>query len=399
MVKGIKLGYIPEDKYSDYRYDVIFNAYKWDPQVGDSNTISKYALLMDRQTAARLEQWAEELSAETMAMEEALFNKPELTKELGLPKKILKTLHAKSNYVREKNVRLMRFDFHPTEDGGWAISEVNSDVPGGLAEASVFPTIAAKYFDAYAAHKNVAHLLLDAFKTKIKPGGTMAFVHATSYADDRQVMQLLGDTFESAGYRALYAAPDNIKWNKDGTAQDVDGIVRFYPLEWFKNLQRESDWIGFFDCKIPSCNHPSAMFVQSKRLPLIWDKLGLDIPTWKSLLPATVDPRQADKNAEGWILKPALGRVGEDILIKGTMPEKKMLLIEKDAKKHPENWIAQKMFNSSPLLTQSGKQYHLCIGVLTVDGKSAGFYGRINPYARIDQNAKDIPILVEKENI
>ena len=34
------------------------------------------------------------------------------------------------------------------------------------------------------------------------PGVRIAFVHATSYADDRQVMQFLGDYFEENGYRS-----------------------------------------------------------------------------------------------------------------------------------------------------------------------------------------------------
>ena len=392
MNNTIKLSSIPDKSYSDYRYEIIFNAYKWDPQVGDSSTIAKHALLMERETAEQLEQWAEQLSAETMAMEESLLHRPDLSKNLGLPKKILKELNGHSNYNKNQNIRLMRFDFHPTANG-WALSEVNSDVPGGLAEASVSPVIAAKYFNGFSPRKHFANALLNAFQTKVKPGGTIAFVHATSYSDDRQVMQFLGDYFENAGYHALYASPDNIKWDK-GAAVNIDGIVRFFPLEWFTNLSKKSEWLGYFDCKTLSCNHPIAAFAQSKRLPLIWDKLELDIPIWKSLLPITIDPRYADIQIDDWILKPALGRVGEDISIKGTMPEKKLLLIEKAAKKHPENWIAQRMFHSSPLAAESGEQYHLCVGVFTVDGKSAGFYGRINTYPRMDKNAKDIPVLV-----
>ena len=45
-----------------------------------------------------------------------------------------------------------------------------------------------------------------------------------------------------------------------------------------------------------------------------------------------------------------------------------------------------------------GEHFHLCVGVFTVDGKAAGFYGRISPFPRIDARAKDIPLLVEKED-
>jgi len=68
MNQPIKLGTIPDKEYADYRYDVIFKAYKWDPQVGDHNTIAKHAVLMTSQMAVQLETWAEELSKETILM-------------------------------------------------------------------------------------------------------------------------------------------------------------------------------------------------------------------------------------------------------------------------------------------------------------------------------------------
>ncbi|MCL1919987.1 MAG: glutathionylspermidine synthase family protein [Kiritimatiellaeota bacterium] len=415
------LGTIPDAAYPEYRYDVIFNAYKWDPQVGDSNTVARHVVLMDRGAAGQLERWAERLAAETMLMEEALIGKPHLSKALGLPKRVLKAAAGLSGYERGNNVRLMRFDFHPTEEG-WALSEVNSDVPGGIAEASVLPSIAGKWFGDFAPHGDTAGALLDAFRDKVAPGGTIALVHATSYADDRQVMQCLGDCFENAGYRAWYTAPDRLAWDKK-RAVGADGIIRFFPLEWLANLPRNAAWEGYFDTATPSCNHPVALFAQSKRLPLIWDELGVDIPTWKSLLPETVDTRaygsrgrspstcsmqgrspalpamegERPRELQGeWILKPALGRVGEGIPIKGTMPEKEIRLVEKAAKRHPEDWVAQRLFRSRPLAAENGEQYHLCIGAFTVDGKSAGFYGRVSPTPRMDANAKDIPVLVRK---
>ena len=35
---------IPESKYLDYKVDLMFDAYKWDPQFLDNNTVAKYAL-------------------------------------------------------------------------------------------------------------------------------------------------------------------------------------------------------------------------------------------------------------------------------------------------------------------------------------------------------------------
>jgi len=400
----LRLVSIPDAKYSDYRIDVIFKAYKWDPQVNDQNTIAKHVLLITADTARRLGEWAQQLSFETMQIEEALINNLPPAKKLGLPSQIIKTLPRLRSYKRENNIRLMRFDFHPTQTG-WAISEVNSDVPGGIAEASVMPHIAKKYlgaqYEAAAPGENTAHHLLGAFQNKAKKNGAVAFVHATSYSDDRQVMQYLGDCFENSGLRTIYAAPDHIKWeNKKafsiikGQECEIDGIVRFFPLEWLVNLPKSSNWQGYYDSETPSCNNPSAIFAQSKRLPLIWDALGVNASAWKELLPQTCDPKQISPNDEDWIYKPALGRVGEGISIKEAISAKEMKQIQKAARKSAKHWAAQKRFNSAPVAAPDGVNYHICIGVFTVDGKNAGFYGRISPYPRIDSNAIDIPILI-----
>lgn len=399
---GVNLAAIPEDKYSDYRYDVIFKAYKWDPQVQDNNTVSRHAVILTRETAKQLEEWAEQLAAETVLMEEALAKNLHLAAELGLPRKVRKVLGRLSGYVRENNVRLMRFDFHPTETG-WAVSEVNSDVPGGLAEASVWPKIAAKYFNGPEPGNNTAEILFKAFEGKVKKGGSIAFVHATSYSDDRQVMQFLSDYFYEHGFDTFFAAPDHLRWNDkkaisilEGRKGAVDGIVRFFPLEWLVNLPVKSNWKGYYDCETPSCNHPIAIFAQSKRLPLVWDKLGVEIPAWKKLLPETADPKSVRRGDGEWIYKPALGRVGEGISIKGAVSEKELLCIERTAHRFPKDWVAQRMFKSRPIATEEGEKFHLCIGAFTVDGKCAGFYGRISPHPRIDDKARDIPLLVIK---
>ena len=403
MNNSLRLASIPAEKYSDYRYNVIFRAYKWDPQVGDHNTIAKHAVLMNKDTAELLETWAEQMSGETVLMEEELINKIPLALELGLPAKIYKTLHRLSNYNRDKNIRLMRFDFHPVEDG-WAVSEVNSDVPGGLAETSVFPEIASAYFEGFVPGRSVAKSLLEAFRTRIKDSGRIAFVHATSYSDDRQVMQFLSDVFKTQGLDTILAAPDHLRWNNrkavsilDGLEGEIDGIVRFFPLEWLVNLPGNSDWQGYYDCETPSCNHPVAIFAQSKRLPLIWDKLNMEIPAWRRFLPETREAKSVMPRNTDWVYKPALGRVGEGITVDEAVPEKELKLIEKEVCKQPKDWIAQRKFRSLPLVTDDGESYHLCIGVFTVNCKAAGFYGRLSQYPRIDDRAKDIPILIEKE--
>lgn len=399
----MKLIKIPEEKYSDYRYEVIFSGYKWDPQVIDSNTVSEYALVMDKEEMQTLAQLAEQLAQETMAMEEKLIGRIDIHKKLGFPYRMRRAMKKLKTYQPEQHVRLMRYDFHWTNKG-WQISEVNSDVPGGFAESSVLPKIAADYLSNVQPPPHFGEHLYQAFHRKIASEGTIGFVHATSYSDDRQVMQFMGDYFEEQGYEALYLAPDHVTF-KERTAysllnderKPLAGLIRFFPLEWLPNLPFSVKWSDYYDTITPSCNHPAAMLTQPKSLPLFWDELGVDCPTWRKLLPETQKVRSLDFEDSIYLYKPVFGRVGSGITIKEVMKEKEFEQVKKLALRHKKEWIVQQRFDSLPFDTLDGLAFHLCIGAFTIEGRFAGFYGRISPNARIDEEAKDIPILIQKE--
>ena len=403
MEGKIQLVKIPDEEYSRYRYEVIFQAYKWDPQVEDANTVSEYVALLDEEEVRNLAGLAEQLAEETMAMEEEMLNKLSYAKELGLPAVMVRAMKRAAGYRRKEHVRLMRFDFHPT-DQGWMISEVNSDVPGGFAESSILPVIAGRYVDSAGPAEDFGGHLFRAFEKRMEPGGAIGLVHATSYADDRQVMQFVGDYFTGRGYDALYLAPDHVRFRDrkaysilENSPRPLQGIIRFFPLEWMPDLPFMSKWQDYYDTLTPSCNHPAAMLTQSKSLPLIWDRLDARHETWKSLLPETKAVTALDYGDPEYIYKPVFGRVGGGITIKEAMPEKEFKAIRKEAARRKKEWIVQRRFQSIPVTAGDGASYHLCIGAFVVDGVFAGFYGRISPHARIDEKAKDIPILVQQK--
>ena len=186
---------IPKDKYDEYRLTLMFDCYKWDPQFLDSNTIAKYALVITKKEHEELKKLTEKLDEETRAAEVFLNEHQEFLKPLALPKKVSKEIKNMKNYEANKHIRLMRYDFHPTVEGKWAVSEVNSDVPGGFAEASFMPKAAinllkSKKFD----YINFGEIMTEALAKKVPKNGRVMMVHCTSYSDDRQVMQFLGDS-------------------------------------------------------------------------------------------------------------------------------------------------------------------------------------------------------------
>lgn len=401
----MKLVPIPADKYEAYRLAIMFDCYKWDPQFLDNNTIAKYALVLTQEEHEQIKELTEKIDKETRAAEDFLNQHLELTKPLGLPRKMKKEVETMKNYDAEKHVRLMRYDFHPTEDGGWAVSEVNSDVPGGFAEGSLMPqaAIAAIETSDYT-FINFGENLVAAIQRKVPAGGRIILVHCTSYSDDRQVMQFLGDKLKGLGYQVIYAAADHLRFKDkkaicilDGNEGEVDAIIRFSPLEWVSDM-KPKHWEGYFDTETCSCNHPIAIFAQTKRFPFVWDVLeanGISMATWRELLPETLTVKGA-KGKEGYIYKPVYGRVGEMIGIKEACEADEYKQILREVKLTPKNYLAQKQFISKPLEGVNGETYHVCVGSYSVDTKHAGYYARISKTRRVDSNAADIPVLIER---
>ena len=397
---------IPQDKYDEYRLTLMFDCYKWDPQFLDSNTIAKYALVITRKEHEELKKLTEGLDVETRAAEEFLNQHLEFIKPLALPKKVSREIKNMKNYEPEKHVRLMRYDFHPTMEDKWAVSEVNSDVPGGFAEASFMPKAAMELLkDEKISFINFGKIMVDAMAEKVPQNGKIMMVHCTSYSDDRQVMQFLGDRLKERGFQILYGAADHIRFKDniaysilDGNEGKLDAIFRFTPLEWLTDIKPKR-WQGYFDTTTVSCNHPVAMYAQTKRFPLIWDSLekqGLSLNMWRELLPDTLEVKAA-KGKEGYIYKPACGRVGEKISIKEACRGDEYKKILLDVKRHPKKYLAQKKFHSRPLIGENGENYHVCLGSYTVNGAHAGYYARISTTPRIDSNAADIPVLIEED--
>lgn len=401
----MKLVSIPEDKYDNYRLDAIFNCYKWDPQFLDNNTLARHVLVLTEEEHAELERLTEKLDEETRRAEELLNSRLDIAKPLALPKRIGKELKKMKNYEAERHIRLMRYDFHPTVEGNWAVSEVNSDVPGGFAEASLLPQIASDLWkEKKYWYKSFGDGMTNAIAKKNRPGGKIMFVHCTSYSDDRQVMQFLGDAVKKMGFSPVYAAADHLRFeNKeavsilDGNTGKIDAIFRFTPLEWLIDIKPKR-WQGYFDTTTPSCNHPIAIFAQTKRFPLVWDaleELGVAMPTWRKLLPETLEVKEA-RNRTGFIYKPACGRVGEGITIKEACWDGEYEKVMRDVKRHPKKYLAQKRFGSRPLVSEEGVPFHVCLGSYSVEGKAAGYYARISKTPRIDSTAADIPVLIER---
>ncbi len=394
---------IPDAQFREIRLSLIFDHHKWDSQFEDVASIGRRCLILDADAWDQLRRQSEQLYAEALAAEEEIMDRPELCRMLGLGRRLQKACTRTAHRVPSKAVaRVMRFDFHFTEEG-WRISEANADVPGGFIESCAFARLARECYPGTLAAPDVGELYAKEVASSLGRGTCIAFVHATAYTDDRQVMVFLAERFAAEGLEPVLVSPSDLFWI-GGTAVPVDGgrafdgIIRFFPAEWLPNIPRGHAWERFFHGGgTPLSNPGYSLIPQSKRFPLVWDRLRTSLPTWRALLPRTCDPREVDwRNSEEWVLKPALGRVGEWIGIRGVTPDKEWHEIARTATKHRRFWVAQRRFVAVPAEAE-GENLYPCLGVFVVGGKACGLYGRAARVPLTDSRAQDIPILVGEE--
>lgn len=392
---------LADAEFAQLRRRAIFECHKWDPQVGDVSVVARAPLIMRSQAWRDVVSLAEALARETLAAEAELVARPELHRQLGLPRAVRRALGtAGRDRASVGAARLIRFDFHFTNDG-WRISEANTDVPGGLNEASGFATLMAPHYPWAALTGDPAGAYCRALMAAAgSESPVLALVHATAYSDDQQMMVYLAERLRAFGAQVHLASPDHIRW-KDGRAYldaawwrgPIDLILRFFPSEWLPMLPARSGWGHFFaGSRTPIANPSTAILTQTKRWPLVWDDLRTPLPTWRALLPETRDPRAvAWRGSRDWVLKPALGRVGEGVGMMDAIDANEWQKIRRGASWWPSQWVAQRRFETMAFETAEAPMFP-CLGVYTVDDRVVGAYGRIAPLPLIDSRATDAAV-------
>lgn len=392
---------LPAAEIAAVRRRAIFDCFKWDPQVEDTAVLANVPLILRPEVWNHIASLAESLAAEALAAEQELCGRSDLMLRLGLSRRLVRMMRrALAHGQPPRAATLVRFDFHLTTEG-WRISEANTDVPGGLNEAAGIAALMAARYPGTTTVGDPATVYASALLRACPSRPSVALVHATAYADDHQVMRFLGRELERQGGRPVLVGPTHLRW-KDGRvradgigpAGPLDAVMRFFPGEWLIDLPASCGADRLFSGgSIPISNPATALLTQSKRFPLVWSELRTALPTWRALLGETRDPRDVPPGeSEDWVLKPALGRVGEGICMDGITPRSDRRKLRADAWWRPGRWAAQRRFRPVPF-DIGGERWYPCIGIYTVDGRAAGAYGRMSKTPLIDWRARDVAVL------
>jgi hypothetical protein len=366
----------------------VLECAKWNIADEGRMTLHDFPLLLSSALAARLASWAERLDAEAREAETELLARRDLFARLGLP---LRLRLALSGARPSDAGRYARFDFHPLEGSGVAITEGNLDVAGGLNEASGVTRLFAEHVPSAKPGGDPARAL---GREVAATGEVVGCMYATQFADDHQVVRFVA---RHLGPNVVLFGPSQLVWRGTRACARVgsrvvplDAVFRFFPAEWLARLPLTSAWWRVFAPGATRWVNPaSTVLTQSKRFPLVWAELSAKLTTWRRLMPETRCPR--DANGSTWVLKPALAHEGHRVAIEGVTGA--FEAIRREARRAPRAWTAQRRFAAASLETPMGPRFP-CVGVYVIGGRAAGFYGRLADRPLVDHRARDVVILV-----
>jgi hypothetical protein len=263
----------------------------------------------------------------------------------------------------------------------------------------------AEHFPGTRPAGDPAGALADAFITAMGRPGLVGLLSATGYMEDHQVVAFLARVLAQRGYATVRAHPRQVIWNQGyaavvdatRTLRPLDALVRFYQGEWLADWPVRQGWPCFFrGGTTPVCNPGTALVIESKRFPLIWDQLGQELPTWHALLPQSVDPRRLGRRiSHGWVLKTAFCNTGDTVVFSDDRTRPSWHRAARDAWLWPGQWVAQRRFECLSIPTPRGPMYP-CLGVYTINGRAAGLYCRMASRPFIDYAATEVAVLLDQ---
>jgi glutathionylspermidine synthase len=381
----------------------------WDAHVAGARRVDLHPLVLPREVHEKAVRAAEETArviglvaarAHTDAAERALYRVPSCVQELSAA-----SLEANDAAI------LARVDLLYGEDGEWHACEVNADCPGGYNEALGLPRLArAAGFTRAVDPTNVTDLMTRRL-AELAQGKAVGLMYATAYAEDLQICALVQRLLAQRGVRAVLTPPTAPKLRGGelvARGERLGALYRFYPAEYMEGQRNVADVIEATRTgAVRSLTSFSHIYAQSKlAFARAWTHASsLDEASRASLaayVPETVNATtvsRADLEAgrEGWVLKRAYGRVGDQVYVGELYEDDEwsalvdLVLSQID---RGESWTAQRFVRQRAVPTPWGPRY-VTLGAYVEGGRFAGYFARVTPHSHVSHDALCVPVFRE----
>lgn len=308
---------------------------------------------------------------------------------------------------------LARVDLLLDEDGGWRACEINADCPGGHNEALALPRLAqdAGFWEGIDPTR-VVDALTERL-AQLAAGGTVALLYATAYAEDLQVCALIRRALAQRGVRAVLAPPTAPRLRRGKLcvgSEPVTALYRFFPTEYMEGQANLGDLItAVRSGVVRTLSSFSQIFPQSKlafaRAFSQRDQLSAE--EQQSLdrhLPRTLDLAEVAEDEllqdrAGWVVKRALGRVGDEVFVGELVAQESWPFLLKELYQRRaagEVWIAQRFVRQRPVPTPDEPRL-LTLGAYLLDGAFVGYFARLSAESHVSHDTLCVPVFVAPE--
>jgi glutathionylspermidine synthase len=321
------------------------------------------------------------------------------------------TALAAASHRAGDDAALVRVDLLLGDDGRWRACEVNADCPGGHNEALGLPRMARAA--GYMRGSNPTHVverLADRLVT-LADGGAIGLVYATAYAEDLQVCAIVQRALLARGAAAVLVPPTAPRM-RDGdlTASGLKlrALYRYFPAEYMEGQSNLGDLIeAVASRKTRTLTSFSHIFLQSKTsLARAWacapslgreDAMALCEHVPETLDAADVPASRLAAERAGWVLKRALGRVGDQVFVGPLFEADEWGGAVREVLRRVasgERWVAQRFVPQRAIATPWGDRL-VTLGAYVLDGVFAGYFARITRESHVSHDALCVPVFAE----
>jgi hypothetical protein len=338
----------------------------------------------------------------------------------GLPDSIVGL--AAASHAAGDLAALMRVDLLLGADGVFRACEINADCPGGHNEATGLPLLAQTA--GFWQGLNPTSVLIDltarlaALADRPGPGrGSVALLYATAYAEDLQVCALIERALRERGVHCLRCPATAPRWKGDAVyvgETPVAVLYHFFPTEYMDGQRNLPGLLtAITEGKVRTLSSFAHIYTQSKlSFARAWARLcelpAADQQIIRDHTPLTyelseVPLEQLLAERPQWVLKRALGRVGDEVFVGELYDEQswERLNLAVRAAAHSareECFVAQRYIPQRPVATPFGDRL-VTLGVYVLDGRFAGYFARLSPYSHVSHEALCVPVFTRLGNL
>ena len=311
-----------------------------------------------------------------------------------------------ANPSKSPTPRILRFDFHPTL-GGWRLSEVNSDVPGGYTEASSFTRLMAEHYPEARSAGDVGASWADAIAAAAADGEARNRRPATCRGIPRR--HASGRLSRRSACRARPAADAGAsaanplpRWPGVFANRAIGIAARGHPAILPGRTAcpaggRAANGARFFGPAAPRSSMRRPRF-SPRPSDFRWYGMTCDLncrpggPVCRT--------RAARAMCRGtpirWLLKTAYCNTGDTVCIRELLSTISVAADQRDGPALPGPLDRPAAVRGDCRSTRRPGRFFPCLGVYTINGIAAGIYGRYSHRPLIDYAAVDVAVLIEE---